>query len=61
MIFRLHIYALLFTTIIFSQVYQKGDYVNNLSGIICGYDSLEWSSTKKELSDVLFISSFATW
>ncbi len=61
MILRLHIYALFLTTIIFSQVYQNGDYVKNLSGITCGNDSLEWSSTKKELSDVLFISSFATW
>ena len=31
---RLHIYALFFITIIFSQVYQKGDYVKNLSGNI---------------------------
>ena len=61
MIFRLHIYALFFTTIIFSQVYQIGDYVKNLCGNICENDSLEWSSTNKELSNVLFISSFATW
>ncbi len=61
MIFRLHIYALFFITIIFSQVYQIGDYVKNLSGNICENDSLEWSSTKMKLSDVLFISSFATW
>ena len=61
MVFRLHIYALVFMTIIFSQVYQNGDYVKNLSGNICENGSLEWSSTKKELSNVLFISSFATW
>ena len=61
MVFRLHIYALVFTTIIFSQVYQNGDYLKYLSGNICENDSLEWSSTKKGLSDVLFISSFATW
>ena len=61
MVFRLHIYALVFVTIIYSQVYQNGDYVKNLSGNICENDSLEWSSTKKELSNVLFISSFATW
>ena len=61
MVFRPHIYALVFITIIFSQVYQNGDYVKTLSGNICENDSLEWSSTKKELSNVLFISSFATW
>tara|TARA_E500000178_G_C16405629_1_gene480702 strand:- start:88 stop:273 length:186 start_codon:yes stop_codon:yes gene_type:complete len=61
MVFRLHIHALFFITIIFSQVYQNGDYVKTLSGNICENDSLEWSSTKKELSNVLFISSFATW
>ena len=45
----------------FSQVYQNGDYVKNLSGNICGNDALEWSSTAKGLSNVIFISSFATW
>ena len=61
MVFRMHIYALFFITIIFSQVYQNGDYVKNLYGNICENDSLEWTSTKKELNNVLFISSFATW
>ena len=61
MILRLHIYALFLTTIIFSQVYQNGDYINNLSGNICGNDGLEWSSRAKGLSKVIFISSFATW
>ncbi len=61
MVFRLHIYSLAYITIIFSQVYQNGDYVNNLSVNICGNDSLKWLSAKKELSNVLFISSFATW
>ena len=50
-----------FLTICFSQVYQNGDYVKNLSGNICGNDALEWSSTAKGLSNVIFISSFATW
>jgi hypothetical protein len=61
MVFRLYIYTLVFINIIFSQVYQNGDYVKKLSGNICENDSLEWSSTTKELSNVLFISSFATW
>ena len=61
MVFKLIIYPLVFLTIIFSQVYQNGDYVKNLSGNICENDSIEWSSIKKELSNVLFISSFATW
>ena len=61
MVIRLHIYALAYITILFSQVYQNGDYVKNLFGNICGHDSLKWSSTKNELSNVLFISSFATW
>ena len=61
MVFRMYIYALAFITIIFSQVYQNGDYVKNLSGNICRNDSLEWSSTNKESSNILFISSFATW
>ena len=61
MVFRMYIYALAFINIIFSQVYQNGDYVKNLSGNICGNDSVEWSSTKMGLNNVLFISSFATW
>ena len=61
MLFNLHLYALFFITISFSQVYQNGDYVENLSGNICGNDGLEWSSTAKGLSNVIFISSFATW
>ena len=61
MVFRMHIYALFFITISFSQVYQNGDYVKKLSGNICEDDALEWLSTEKELSNVLFISSFATW
>ena len=61
MVFRRHIYVLVSITIIFSQVYQNGDYVKSLSANICENDSLEWSSIKKELSNVLFISSFATW
>ena len=61
MVFRMYIYALAFINIIFSQVYQNGNYVKNLSGNICGNDSVEWSSTKMGLNNVLFISSFATW
>ena len=61
MVFRMHIYLLVLLNIIFSQVYQNGDYVKNLSGNICRNDSLEWSSTNKESSNILFISSFATW
>ena len=61
MVFRMYIYALAFINIIFSQVYQNGDYVKNLSGNICENDSVEWSSTKMGLNNVLFISSFATW
>ena len=59
--FNIHLYALFFITISFSQVYQNGDYVENLSGNICGNDGFEWSSTAKGLSNVTFISSFATW
>ena len=61
MIFNLHLYALFLITISFSQVYQNGDYVKSLSGNICGNDGLEWSSITKGLSNVIFISSFATW
>ena len=61
MLSNLHLYALFFITISFSQVYQNGDYVENLSGNICGNDGLEWSSTAKGLSNEIFISSFATW
>ena len=61
MVFRQYIYPLVLVTIISSQVYQNGDYVKNLSGNICKNGSQEWSSTKKELNNVLFISSFATW
>ena len=61
MVFRQYIYPLVLVTIISSQVYQNGDYVKNLSGNICENDSVEWSSTKMGLNNVLFISSFATW
>ena len=61
MLINLHLYALLFITISFSQVYQNGDYVKDLSGNICGNDGLEWSSRANGLSKVIFISSFATW
>ena len=61
MIFNLHLYALFLITISFSQVYQNGDYVKSLSGNVCGNDGLEWSSKTKGLSNVIFISSFATW
>ena len=61
MIFNLHLYALFLITISFSQAYQNGDYVKRLSGNICGNDGLEWSSITKGLSNVIFISSFATW
>ena len=61
MVFRLYIYTLFFITIIFSQVYQNGDFVKNLYGNICENDSIKWSTTRKELRNVLFISSFATW
>ena len=61
MIFNLHLYALFLITISFSQVYQNGDYVKSLSGNICGNDGLAWSSITKGLSNVIFISSFATW
>ena len=61
MIFNLHLYALFLITISFSQVYQNGDYVKSLSGNVCGNDGLEWSSATKGLSNVIFISSFATW
>ncbi len=61
MLFNLHLYALFFITMSFSQVYQNGDYVKSLSGNICGNGGIEWSSTTKRLSNVIFISSFATW
>ena len=61
MVFNLHLYTLFFITISFSQVYQNGDYVKNLSGNICENYGPEWSSTTKGLSKVIFISSFATW
>ena len=61
MIFNLHLYALFLITISFSQVYQNGDHVKSLSGNICGNDGLEWSLKTKGLSNVIFISSFATW
>ena len=61
MLFNLHLHALFFITISFSQVYQNGDYVKSLSGNICGNDGLEWSLKTNGLSNLIFISSFATW
>ena len=40
---------------------EDGDYIETLSANICANDGLEWSSRTKGLSNVIFISSFATW
>ena len=61
MVFNLHLYALFFVSISFSQVYQNGDYIETLSANIFANERLEWSSKTKGLSNVIFISSFATW
>jgi hypothetical protein len=61
MLINLLLYVLLFINFTFSQVYQNGEYVNNLFGNICGNGGSEWSLSTKELNNVIFISSFASW
>tara|TARA_B100001758_G_C18240501_1_gene520260 strand:- start:495 stop:680 length:186 start_codon:yes stop_codon:yes gene_type:complete len=53
--------VLFFINFTYSQVYQNGDYVNNLFGSICENGGLEWSFSREDLNNVIFVSSFATW
>ena len=44
-----------------SQVFEVGDYVNDLVGNICENGDDDWNFSLDENKKVLFISSFATW
>ena len=43
-----------------SQVFDVGDYVNDLGGNVCENGD-DWKFSLGENKKVLFISSFATW
>ena len=43
-----------------SQVYEIGDYINDLVGNVCENGD-DWKFSLGENKKVLFISSFATW
>ena len=43
-----------------SQVFDVGDYVNDLGGNVCENGD-DWKFSLSENKKVLFISSFATW
>ena len=44
-----------------SQVFEIGDYINDLVGNICENGGDDWKYSSNENKKVLFISSFATW
>ena len=44
-----------------SQVFEFGDYINDLVGNICENGDDDWKFLLDENKKVLFISSFATW
>ena len=46
---------------IHSQVFEIGDYINDLVGNICENGGDDWKYSLNENKKVLFISSFATW
>jgi len=45
----------------YSQVFEVGDYINDLVGNICVNGDDDWKLSLDENKKVLFISSFATW
>jgi len=44
-----------------SQVFEIGDYIEDLVGNICENGGENWKYSLNENKKVLFISSFATW
>ena len=44
-----------------SQVFEVGDYINDLVGTFCENGDGDWKFSLDENKKVLFISSFATW
>tara|TARA_Y100000816_G_scaffold31090_1_gene19894 strand:- start:123 stop:314 length:192 start_codon:yes stop_codon:yes gene_type:complete len=44
-----------------SQVFEVGDYINDLVGNICENGDGDWKFSLDENKKVIFISSFATW
>ena len=44
-----------------SQVFEIGDYINDLVGTVCENGDGDWKFSLDENKKVLFISSFATW
>jgi len=46
---------------VLSQVFEVGDYINDLVGTVCENGDSDWNFFLDENKKVLFISSFATW
>ena len=44
-----------------SQVFEVGDYINDLVGNICENGDIDWKLSLDKNNKVFFISSFATW
>jgi len=44
-----------------SQVFEVGDYINDLVGNICENGDVDWKLSLDKNNEVFFISSFATW
>ena len=44
-----------------SQVFEIGDYINDLVGNICENGDIDWKLSLDKNNKVFFISSFATW
>ena len=55
-----YIICLLLIQFGYSQVFDVGDYVNDLGGNVCENGD-DWKFSPGENKKVLFISSFATW
>ena len=59
--YTLCIFYLLSIHFAYSQVFEVGDYINDLVGNICVNGDDGWKFSLDENKKVLFISSFATW
>tara|TARA_B000000437_G_scaffold206032_1_gene172671 strand:+ start:39 stop:230 length:192 start_codon:yes stop_codon:yes gene_type:complete len=59
--YTLYIIYLLSIQFAYSQVFEVGDYINDLVGNICVNGDDGWKFSLDENKKVLFISSFATW
>tara|TARA_Y100001980_G_scaffold43006_1_gene21133 strand:+ start:188 stop:379 length:192 start_codon:yes stop_codon:yes gene_type:complete len=59
--YTFYIIYLLSIQIAYSQVFEVGDFINDLVGTVCENGDGDWKFSLDENKKVLFISSFATW